>query len=97
VGSRIGFPADARLRCGREEPRGVRDGGSIGGGFAVDGYAGEVRVDGVAGCGGRAGVGDLLTGVFQAGDGGLGEGADNLLEWRQDAEVGRPRLPGSIR
>ena len=32
-------------------------------GLAVDDYAGEVRVDGVAGRGGRAGVGDLLTGV----------------------------------
>ena len=53
-----------------------------GGGPAGHDYAGEVRVDGVAGCGGRAGVGDLLTGVFEAGDGGGGEGADDLLGWR---------------
>jgi hypothetical protein len=50
-----------------------------GGGLAVDDDAGEVGVDGVAGGGGRAGVGDFLTGVFEAAEGGGGEDADDLL------------------
>ena len=39
-------------------------GEDLGGGLAVDDYAGEVCVNGVCGCSGRAGVGDLLTVVF---------------------------------
>ena len=54
----------------------------MGGGLAVDDYAGEVRVDGVGGGGGPAGVGDLLTGVFEASDGEVGEDAYDLLGWR---------------
>src|ERR1700689_297703 len=46
------------------EDHGFARGKDLGGGLAVDDDAGEVRVDGVAGGGGRAGVGDLLTGVF---------------------------------
>jgi hypothetical protein len=57
-------------------------GEDLGGGLAVDDYAGEVRVDGVPGGGGRAGVGDLLTGVFEAAEGEVGEAADDLLAWR---------------
>ena len=46
------------------EDDGLARGEDLGGGLAADDYAGEVRVDRVAGRGGRAGVGDLLTAVF---------------------------------
>jgi hypothetical protein len=64
------------------EDDGLAWGEDVRGGLAVDDYAGEVCVDGVGGGGGRAGVGDLLTGVFEAADGEVGEDADDLLGWR---------------
>ena len=68
------------------EDDGLAWGEDVRGGLALDDYAGEVRVDGVAGRGGRAGVGDLLTGVFQAADGELGEDAEDVLGRRPGRE-----------
>jgi hypothetical protein len=70
----------------------VRDGGAIGGGLAVDHHAGEVCVDGVAGCCRQAGVGNLLNGVFEAADGEVGEDADDLLGWREAGADLRSRM-----
>src|ERR1700735_398060 len=49
-------------------------GEDLGGGLAVDDYAGEVRVDRVAGDGGGGGGGGVLTGGFLGGGGGGGGG-----------------------